>query len=175
MKFYVSVLFVLISISAIGQIFPSIEGELLNSERITLPNDCKGKYTLVGLAYSQKAEEELRTWYDPSIEKFILKHGMFDSEYDVNIYFIPMFHGLTKMTYAKSFKKIKELTDEELYSHVIFYKGDIKGYKESLNFDDKEKPMFFLLDPEGNILKSFKGRFKDEYFESVTEIIDEGE
>lgn len=160
--------------SSIGQEFPAISGELLNSKTIDLPNDCKGKYTLIGLAYSQKAEQELRSWYDPSINKFILKRGMFDSEYDVNIYFIPMFHGLTKMSYNKSFKKVKELTDEELYEHVIFYKGDIKGYKESLDFDNKERPRFFFLDENGIILQSFTGKYKEEYFDTIIETIDAG-
>lgn len=174
MKSFISIFFLLIGVLSHGQVFPTLEGELLNSETIVLPQDCKGKYTLIGLAYSQKAEEELRTWYDDSIDKFILKRGMFDSEYDVNIYFIPMFHGLTKMSYNSSFKKVKQLTDEQLYEHVIFYKGEIKTYKEILDLDDKNKPAFFLLDPEGNIVKRFIGRFKESYFEMVTEIIDAG-
>ena len=172
MKIRFIVLFILIVSSTIGQEFPSLIGTLLNSEPIVLPQDCKGKFTLIGLAYSQKAEQELRSWYDPSIDKFILKRGMFDSEYDVNIYFIPMFHGLSKMSYNKSFKKVKELTDKELYTHVIFYKGDIKGYKESLDFDNKERPRFFLLDEDGRILESFTGRYKEEYFDKIIERID---
>lgn len=175
MRYYILVFLVLIGINSVGQEFPLLTGELLNSEQITLPKDCKGKYTLIGVAYSQKAEEELRTWYDDAIDKFILKRGMFDSEYDVNIYFIPMFHGVTKVTYNNSFKKVKQLTDERLYEHVIFYKGDIKGYKESLNFEDKHKPIFFLLDPNGVIIKRFVGRYKESYFETVTEMIDNGE
>lgn len=174
MKARFIILFMLIVSSTIGQEFPLLTGTLLNSEAITLPEDSKGKYTLIGLAYSQKAEQELRSWYDPAIDKFILKRGMFDSEYDVNIYFIPMFHGISKLSYDKSFKKVKELTDEELYKHVIFYKGDIKGYKESLDFDNKEKPRFFLLDEDGVILESFTGRYKEEYFDSIIERIDEG-
>ena len=158
--------------SLIGQQFPLLEGELLNSKSISLPEGCIGKYSLLGLAYSQKAEENLRSWYDPAIDKFILKRGMFDSEYDVNIFFIPMFHGVTKVTYAKSFKKVKQLTDERLWEHVIYYKGEIASYKESLGFEGKDKPLFLLLDPEGNILEKFSGRYKEEYFETVTNIID---
>jgi hypothetical protein len=165
-------LLIVIGNYSFGQEFPFLEGELLNSEKIKLPEECKGKYTLIGLAYSQKAEAELRTWYDPSVNKFILKRGMFDSEYDVNVFFIPMFHGLNKATYSSSFKKVKQLTDERLYTHVIFYKGNIKGYKESLSIDDKKRPLFFLLDPNGIIIKRFIGKFKESYFEELTEIID---
>jgi hypothetical protein len=174
MRYNFILLFLLLSFYSSGQVFPTIVGELLNSEPIVLPNDCKGKYTLIGIGYSQKAEQELRSWYEPAIDKFILKIGMFDSEYDVNIYFIPMFHGLSKLTYDKSFKNVKKLTDEQLYEHVVFYKGEIKSYKESLNFDDKEKPLFFLLDTEGKILKRYKGKFKEEYFDEITEVIDAG-
>ena len=172
MRILITTIVFLIVSSIKAQQFPYLEGELLSNEKIELPKDCKTKYSLIGLGYSQKAEEELRTWYDPSIDKFILKRGMFDSEYDVNIYFIPMFHGLTKVSYDKSFKKVKQLTDERLYKHVLFYKGEIKSYKESLSLSDKEKPVFFLVDPEGNIVLRFEGKYKESYFEQVVEWID---
>lgn len=161
-----------LSISAQSQEFPELIGELLNSSPIIIPENCKGKYTLIGLAYSQKAEPELRSWYDPTIDKFILKRGMFDSEYDVNIYFVPMFHGVTKVSYDKAFKKTKELTDERLYEHIVFFKGDLKPYKESLEFKYKEKPLFFLIDQDGNIVKRFQGEFRQKYFEEIVAYID---
>lgn len=164
--------FILLGSSLHAQLFPELNGELLTEESISLPKECKGKFTLIGMAYNQKAEEELRTWYEPSIDKFILKRGMFDSEYDVNIYFIPMFHGVTSLSYENSFKRVKELTDKRLYGHVVFYKGDIKIYKEELELGDKEKPDFFLLDANGKILKHFIGKFKEAYFDEIIEIID---
>lgn len=172
MRYIVILLFCLSTLNSVGQAFPDLVGELLNSSPIILPENCKGKYTLIGLAYSQKAEPELRSWYDPAIDKFILKRGMFDSEYDVNIYFVPMFHGVTKISYDKAFKKTKELTDERLYEHIVFFKGDLKPYKESLDFKYKEKPLFFLLDKDGKIVKRYQGEFKEKYFEEVLAYID---
>jgi hypothetical protein len=172
MRFIVILLFSLSTLSSVGQAFPELIGELLNSSPIILPENCKGKYTLIGLAYSQKAEPELRSWYDPAIDKFILKRGMFDSEYDVNTYFVPMFHGVTKVSYDKAFKKTKELTDERLYEHIVFFKGDLKPYKESLQFKYKEKPLFFLLDKDGNIVKRYQGEFREKYFDEIIAYID---
>lgn len=165
-------LFFFIASSVQAQVFPELAGELLSGESIELPKDCSGKYTLVGLAYSQKAEDELRTWYEPSIDKFILKRGMFDSDYDVNVYFIPMFHGVTSLSYENSFKKVKSLTDKRLYNHVIFYKGEIKSYKENLDLGDKEDPDFFLIDPNGKIIDHFSGKYKEIYFDKIINYID---
>lgn len=161
-----------LSFSSQGQEFPELIGELLNSSPIIIPENCKGKYTLIGLAYSQKAEPELRSWYDATIDKFILKRGMFDSEYDVYTYFVPMFHGVTKISYDKAFKKAKEHTDKRLFEHIVFFKGDLKPYKESLQFKYKEKPLFFLLDLDGNIVKRYQGEFRQKYFDEIVEYID---
>ena len=172
MKYVVLIAGLLFTLNAGAQAFPSMQGELLNESTIDLPEDCKGKYTLIGLAYSQKAEAELRSWYDPSIDKFILKRGMFDDDYDLNLYFIPMFGGVTKVSYQKSMKKVKELTDPELHDNVVFFKGDVKEYKQILELDDKEHPSFFFLSPDGKILERFSDQFKEKYFETITEIID---
>jgi hypothetical protein len=83
-----------------------------------------------------------------------------------------MFTGAKKVTYDKAFKEVKKRTDEDLYSRVLFYKGDLKIFKESLSMDDKEMPYFFLLDPNGNIVMRFKGRYKERYFEEIEEILD---
>ena len=40
---------------------------------VDLPNDTKGKYTLLGLAFSKKSEDDLNTWVEPVYWKFIDK------------------------------------------------------------------------------------------------------
>jgi len=155
-----------------AQQFPELNGKTLEDQVVVLPEDAKGKFTLIGLSYSKKAEEYLRSWFDPVFDKFILKRGMFDDMYDVNIFFVPMFTGAKKVSFDKAFKEVKQKTDKRLYSRVLFYKGEMKTYKESLGMTEKEMPYFFLLDPDGNIVASYKGRFKERYFEEIEEILD---
>lgn len=164
-------IFLPIIISA--QKFPDLNGKTLDNKIVTLPTDALGKYTLIGLSYSKKAEEYLRTWFDPVFDKFILKVGMFDDTYDVNIYFVPMFTGAKKVSFDKAFKEVKQRTEEQLYSRVLFYKGELKTYKNSLGMTEKEMPYFFLLDPDGNIIASYKGRFHERYFDEIEEILDQ--
>lgn len=89
-----------------GSEFPELTGETLSEEVLTIPTDTRGKYTLVGLASSEKAEEFLRGWYEPVYNKFIAKTGMFDDMFDVNVFFVPMFSGSKKIGKGKVMKKI---------------------------------------------------------------------
>ena len=175
MKKIILVLILVISAPEISlaQKFPNLIGKTLEDKIVSLPDDAIGKYTLIGLSYSKKAEEYLRSWFDPVFDKFILKVGMFDDSYDVNIYFVPMFTGAKKVSFSKAFKEVKKITDQRLYSRVLFYKGAIISYKESLGMTDKEMPYFFLLDPDGNIVASYIGRFNERYFEEIEEILDQ--
>src|SRR5689334_11141525 len=103
MKIFFILLCLLVGIAAQGQVvgnpFPDLEGETLDDKKVKLPEATKGKYTLIGMAYSKRSEDELTTWFQPVFEKFIDKGsgggGLFATiDYDVNVYFIPMFTGV---------------------------------------------------------------------------------
>ncbi|HNR73963.1 MAG TPA: hypothetical protein PKM03_07045, partial [Cyclobacteriaceae bacterium] len=55
----------------IGKQFPDMEAETVEDKKVNLPADTKGKYTLLGLAYSKKSEDELNTWFSPIYNKFV--------------------------------------------------------------------------------------------------------
>ena len=66
-----------------GEKFTSISGENLNGVTISLPDASSGKLTLVGLAYSKKSEGSLKSWFMPLYDKFVLKRGIFDKNYEI--------------------------------------------------------------------------------------------
>ena len=80
----------------VGKMFPSMEAETVEDKKVILPDAAKGKFTLVGLAYSKKSEDELNSWFQPVFEKFIQKTSgvLAGFSYDVNVYFVPMFTGV---------------------------------------------------------------------------------
>jgi hypothetical protein len=41
-----------------GKMFPEMEAETVEDKKVKLPQDTKGKFTLLGLAYSKKSEED---------------------------------------------------------------------------------------------------------------------
>ncbi len=154
-----------------GSEFPELTGETLSEEVLTIPTDTRGKYTLVGLASSEKAEEFLRGWYEPVYNKFIAKTGMFDDMFDVNVFFVPMFSGSKKIGKGKVMKSMKESKNTELFDHVLFYEGQLKTYQEALRMSKTDLPYIFLLDPDGNIAYSTSGYFNERKMDAIDDIL----
>ena len=161
---------------AVGKIFPDLEAETADDKKVKLPQDVKGKYTLLGLAYSKKAEDELNTWFQPVYEKFIRKAkggGLFDDMgYDVNVYFVPMFTGVNAAATGTAKKKAIKNVDPELLPRILFYKGEIKTYKEALDFEKKDTPYFFVLDKDGKIVHATSGKYSEKKMDEVESVLE---
>lgn len=159
----------------IGKLFPSMEAETVEDKKVMLPVDTKGKYTLLGLAYSKKSEDELNTWFSPVYNKFVRKAtGMLDGMgYDVNVYFVPMFTGVNAAATGTAKKKAIKNIDPMLLPYILFYKGELKTYKETLDFEKRDIPYFFVLDPEGKIVFATSGAYTDDKLDEVEESIED--
>ena len=48
-----------------GDIFPNVDVMDLNNEALTIPEDLNGKYSLIGVAFSEDAQQDLYTWSQP--------------------------------------------------------------------------------------------------------------
>ena len=163
-----------VNAQVVGKIFPDMVAETVEDKKVTLPNDTKGKYTLVGLAYSKKSEDELNTWFSPVFNKFIQKTTglMGGFGYDVNVYFIPMFTGVNAAATGTAKKKAAKNIDPQLLPYVLFYKGELKTYKEALDFEKKDIPYFFVLNPEGKIVYATSGKFTEDKMDEIEENIE---
>jgi hypothetical protein len=162
------------SYAQVGKMFPDMEAETVEDKRVKLPMEVKGKYTLIGLAYSKKSEDELNSWFQPVFEKFIQKTtGMLAGfSYDVNVYFVPMFTGVNAAATGTAKRKAMKNIDPQLLPYVLFYKGDLKPYKEALDFEKKDIPYFFVLDPEGKIVYATSGKYTPAKMDKVEEVIE---
>lgn len=155
-----------------GESFPELSGETLEGKELTLPEDTNDKLTIVGMAYSKKSEDVLKTWYTPMYDKFVLKRGMFDHMYDVHFLMIPMYTGAKKMAYEASLKKMRESNRKDLYPYLLFYKGSMEPYVETLNMEDKKVPYLYIYDESGEILYSTKGLYTEKKMEEIEAILD---
>lgn len=178
MKAVLLVLFASIAISSnaqvVGKMFPAMEAETVEDKKVLLPDAAKGKYTLIGLAYSKKSEDELNSWFQPVFEKFIQKTGgvLADFSYDVNVYFVPMFTGINAAATGTAKRKAMKNIDAQLLPYVLFYKGELKSYKEALDFEKKDIPYFFVLDDTGKIVFATSGKYTPAKMSQVEDVIE---
>ncbi len=165
-----------ISSAQVGTIFPSLKGETLTNKLVNVPNDIKGKYALIGMAFSKKSERDLNTWYSPVWNEFIYKPekpSLFAGNYDINVFFVPMFTGAKRPAYKKVMKKVKDKMDPKLQAHVLFYQGSMKTYKKPLNFNEgRDVPYFFIINPEGEIVYRTYGKYTDKKMREIIEQVE---
>jgi hypothetical protein len=163
------------SAQVIGKVFPEMEAETADDKKVNLPADTKGKFTLLGLAYSKKSEDELNSWFSPVFGKFIQKASgglMTGMGYDVNVYFVPMFTGVNAAATGQAKKKAMKNIDPELLPYILFYKGELKSYKEALDFEKKDIPYFFVLDATGKIVYATSGKYTEDKMDEVENAIE---
>jgi hypothetical protein len=165
---------VIIQAQVVGKAFPAMTAETVEDKKVTLPGDVSGKYTLIGLAYSKKSEDELNSWFQPVFQRFIQKSSGILSgfTYDVNVYFVPMFTGINAAATNTAKRKALKNVDPQLLPYILFYKGDLKPYKEALDFEKKDIPYFFVLDPEGKIVFATSGKYTEDKMQEVEEKIE---
>jgi len=151
-----------------------MDAETVEDKVISIPNDTKGKYTLLGLAYSKKSEDELNGWFSPVFNKFIQKTtGLMASfGYDVNVYFIPMFTGVNAAATGTAKRKALKKVDPQLLPYILFYKGELKRFKDELDFEKKDIPYFFVLNPEGEIVFATSGSYSESKLDQIEEVIE---
>lgn len=159
----------------VGESFPQIKGETVTDKKIRVPDDTRGKYTLIGMAFSRQSEEELQSWFEPVYNSFLQDSGVAglfaDFAYDVNVYFIPMFGGLKKAAAGSAKKEVLDKIDSRLHPHILFYVGEVRSYRDALGLDERDQPYFFVLDEEGEIAYATEGAYTDHKMEEIKDIL----
>jgi len=169
-------LILLLSISAqaqLGKQFPDIPVVDLNEKAINIPNDSKGKFTLVGVAFSEDAQRDLYSWSQPVFNMFMDDNNLNSMVYDPNVFLILMFTGVNQVAYNKAREQIKAGTEESLNDNVVMYKGKMEDYRKTLDMKKRKTPHFFVLDKEGKIIYETEGRYSKEKIEEVAKLIEE--
>lgn len=163
-------LLLLISLNSFSQSIPSFQFESLTKETVRIPENTNGKFTLICLATSTKAQQELEGWLDPLYQKFIAKSGLMDDAFDVNLYFIPVISG-TQAFADKVKTKFSENTQTDIRPHVLFFNGDNNALLSSYSIPKDNSPHFLLLNEEGKVVFRTSGSYSEEKLDKVDDLI----
>lgn len=162
-----------LALSQKGTIFPTIKGTGLDDKAITVPFK-NGKFTVLAIAFSRSAEDDLKKWLNPLFDAFIKAEKEsstgFDlaEVYDVNFVFIPVIAGFKRV--ADDFK---QGTDKRFWGYVMdTEKTDVKALQKALRVEDNGIPYFYVLDAEGKIVESESGKFSNAKLDKLEDAID---
>lgn len=155
-----------------GKPFPSVTVQKLSEESLNIPQAFAGSYALVGIATSKRAEEDLKTWQAPIYNKFIRKNGLMDDLFDVQVAFIPLFTGASRVAKDKVVKELRKNNESLVLDHLYIYAGDRKPFAD-VNLGEKDEPQIVLLDASGKIIWVGEGAFKQQYFDQIEALLTE--
>lgn len=167
----IAALFLSAGLAAQHVAFPSITGETADGRTVTLPGAGGKAYTVIGLAFSQKASPLLDEWVEPAYLRFVAKHGLFTGTYDCDVYFVPLFVGLDRSAYEPSIRKFRKSASPEVVDLVVFSRTDFDTLKEPLGLDDRSLPYIFVVDRDGHIVHRAKGRFDHDALDAIEEVM----
>lgn len=156
-----------------GKPFPNIEVFDLNENAVSIPEDTKGKFALVGVAFSEAAQEDLYSWSQPVFSEFMDENNMSSLVYDPNVKLILMFTGANQLAFKKAKDQITEGTDETLKDNVVLYKGKMEDYRKTLKMKDRKIPYFFVLDKNGKVIYTAEGRYSQKALREVGNLIED--
>lgn len=129
----------------VGSIFPTIKSKSLAKNSVNLPQDAKGKITLITIGFKEKSQPQIDSWAKPFLEKYYDKN-LFD------YYEVPMISS--RATYFGLMNKVidngmRAGIEKKMHPNVITFYGNLKPYYKSLHIKDKNLAYIFLLDKTG--------------------------
>jgi hypothetical protein len=83
-----------------------------------------------------------------------------------------MFTGVNAAATGTAKRKAIKNIDPQLLPYILFYKGELKKYKEALDFEKKDVPYFFVLDADGKIVYATTGRYSADKMDKIESVMD---
>jgi hypothetical protein len=140
-----------VSPSVIGKRFPEITGRSLAREEVTLPEDARGKVTLIVVAMERSAQPMVDSWVSPFREAFLGMDGYAWYEVPVIDRTIGLF--LSGMIDAG----MRAGIPPSEHGSVVTVYGNTRTVMKNLGISDRSTASAFLLDQDGIVCLTGEG------------------
>lgn len=133
-----------------GNRFPTIEAYNLAGKLVSIPRDCKGKPTLISIAFVEKAQLQIDTWAKPFMQQFVNNSMAY-------YYEIPMINVENRWYQKYIDWGMRSSLPAGMHSKVMTYYGDLEPYRKALQLNDINKAYIFLLNEKGDMIYRNEG------------------
>ena len=138
-----------------GDLFPEIKGELLSSKMVTLPDHCKGKVSVLIIAFKRGTQAQVDTWTKPLMKEFSIRN-------DFRFIEVPMISNFYSWLSHYIDNGMRGGIAKPMHKNVMTYYGPLDSYYDYFDVQDKKLCYLFLLDKESRIQFLTKGEAKPE-------------
>lgn len=128
----------------IGDSFPEIKGELLSHKKITIPDHCEGKVSIIIVAFKRGTQPQVDSWIAPTMKKF-------GNHSDFRFIEVPMISNFYSWISGYIDNGMRSGIVESMHKNVMTYYGPLGDYFNYFNVQDKQLCYVFLLDRKGKI------------------------
>lgn len=126
-----------------GENFPSITGESLEQEQVTIPNDFSGKTTLLLIGYKQNSQFDIDRWLI----------ALDVTETNIDVYEIPTIQGLLPQMFSTVIDNgMRAGIPKSLWKGVITVYNDGEKVQEYTGNENPNNTRVVLLSDKGKIL-----------------------
>ena len=151
--------------------FPTITCSRLDQSSSVIPN-ISGKKTVLLISFGKKGSDDVATWIDPLVQKFIRKSGMLDQMFDANLFALTFVNAAEWSVIRSQETKIKADLPTELHSNVLYSQDNAAVVAAALGEKSKNTATVVLLDEHGQIVKLISGAFTENKLEALEEGFD---
>jgi hypothetical protein len=147
---------------AAAEVMPKLEGEFLTGKKAVLPDDTRGRVTLVTLGFTYDSRWAVEAW----IKRWRAEFG---SDARTNFYEVPMIDGMARMGKWFIDSGMRKGTPKQDQSNVITVYGGTKPWKDRVGFDAKyeDDAYLILIDAQGVIRWTHRGQTDAAQFDEL--------
>jgi ATP10 protein len=134
--------------------FPTFNAKTLFGREVTFPDVVKGKIGIIFVAFEQGAQEQINSWSEPFIKKYLDNDA-------VAYYEIPMLSGNYKLLSGFIDGGMRGGVPESLHDKTATFYGNRDEFFSSQEITDKSLAYLFILDESGNIVFRSEGTYSE--------------
>ena len=165
--------FMLASLDSYAQVFPDILSESLDEKQHQIPQEFKGKYTVLGLMFNQDGVDDLESWLGPFYSQFIDSTGLGSLVYDVNTGLMVCLSNTQSSLKNRVKEEISKNTDYDFYSYVHVCVADFKELQNQLKLKGSKKELYIVvLNEAGEMIHYEKGAHTSAKFDRISQLVE---
>ena len=148
-------------------IFPSVQGDTVSGKAFRVPDDFRGRYNVVLLAFTQEHQLLVNTWM-PFLRH--LKQGCAH----IGVYEVPVLKEFSlPERWLIDYWMRTGIPDQEVRDTTITLYTDVDAFLTALDLSDRSTIHVLLVDPQGKVYWQTTGAYAPDKLAELTSVLNE--